>query len=69
MRALLLAAMLIGAACGCSNQQAYSAGQGWQRNACNRLPDAAAQARCLERAEVPYDAYQRERAQSPAAQP
>jgi len=61
MRALLLAAMLSAAAFGCTTQQAYSAGQGWQRNACDRLPDNGERQRCIERANVRYDTYRQER--------
>jgi hypothetical protein len=32
-----LVAAILSVASGCTWQQAYSAGQGWQRNACNRL--------------------------------
>ena len=44
----------------CSSQQAYSIGQGWQRNQCDRLPERAEAQRCTERGGPSYDAYERE---------
>jgi hypothetical protein len=45
---------------GCSSQQMYAAGQGYQRNQCLQLPDAAERQRCLEQANMSYDQYRRE---------
>ncbi len=45
---------------GCTSEQAYSGGQAWQRNECNRLPDGMERTRCLERANTSYDDYQKE---------
>jgi hypothetical protein len=62
MRALttgLLAALGILAAC--SSQQLYTTSQEWQRQECRKLGDAAEQKRCLERASMPYDRYEKER--------
>lgn len=50
------AAMLLGAS-GCTWQQAYSAGQGWQRNACNRLVEETERERCLSNANMSYEDY------------
>lgn len=47
---------------GCSAEQAYSGGQAWQRNECNRLPDGLERTRCLERADTSYEAYRKEKA-------
>ncbi len=44
---------------GCTWQQAYSAGQTWQRNACNRLIEQTERERCLSNASMPYDDYRR----------
>ncbi len=44
---------------GCSWQQAYLSAQGWQRNACYRLPDEAERERCLRNAGMTYDDYRR----------
>lgn len=45
---------------GCSASQLYTAGQQMQKNACGRLVDIRDQQRCMERAEMSYDTYQRE---------
>jgi hypothetical protein len=45
---------------GCTWQQAYYAGQQWQRNACNRLIEQAERDRCLSNANMPYDDYLRQ---------
>jgi len=44
---------------GCTWQQAYSAGQEWQRNACNRLLEQSERERCLSSASMSYDDYRR----------
>jgi len=45
---------------GCSGEQAYSAGQNWQRNQCARTPDRAEYDRCMADANRSYDSYKRE---------
>ncbi len=53
----------------CTAQQAYGAGQNWQRNHCNRIPDAMERTRCLQSAATSYREYQRQKAASgPARQ-
>jgi hypothetical protein len=61
MQLILVPALLATglALAGCSSQQLYSAGQGWQRNACNRLPDGTDRERCLADADRSRDAWQR----------
>ena len=44
---------------GCTWQQAYSAGQTWQRNACNKLVEQVERERCLGNATMSYDDYRR----------
>jgi hypothetical protein len=44
---------------GCTWQHAYSAGQEWQRNACNRLIEATERERCLSSNSMSYDDYRR----------
>jgi hypothetical protein len=41
-------------------QQAYASGQGWQRNACNRLVEQTELERCLSNANMSYEDYQRQ---------
>lgn len=53
------AAAFLSIASGCSWQQAYSAGQEWQRNACNRLAEHTERERCLSNADMDYDDYRR----------
>ncbi len=46
----------------CSTEQAYNAGQAWQRNQCSALPDKAKYDRCISRAGTGYETWRRERA-------
>lgn len=52
---------------GCSDQQYYAAGQAWQRERCQGIPDLDARERCLAAAALSYEAYQREQKASPPA--
>ena len=54
---LLLALALTSA---CSERQLYDAGQAWQRNQCNRIPDKAEYERCMNSAATSYEAYKKE---------
>lgn len=44
----------------CSSQQAYSTGQAVQRNECNKINDFQDRQRCMEKANMSHDAYQRQ---------
>ena len=57
---LLTLLCALGLAAGCSSEQAYSAGQNWQRNQCARIPDRAEYDRCMADANRSYDTYKRE---------
>jgi hypothetical protein len=46
---------------GCSGEQAYRAGQGWQQNQCKRIPDKAEYDRCMADASMSHDTYKREK--------
>jgi len=46
---------------GCSSEQAYRAGQGWQENQCKRIPDKAEYDRCMANASMSHDTYKREK--------
>ena len=54
----VVAAIALGSA-GCTWQQAYSAGQEWQRNACNRLLEPNERERCVSSSSMSYDDYRR----------
>ncbi|HZY17540.1 MAG TPA: hypothetical protein VFE82_03615 [Ramlibacter sp.] len=56
----LVVLALLAALQGCSSQQLYEAGRGWQRDACNKLQDAQERARCMQSADTPHEQYQRE---------
>ena len=56
---LAAAAVVSFATAGCTWQQFYSAGQEWQRNACNRLLEQAERDRCLANSSMSYDDYRR----------
>jgi len=45
---------------GCTSQQLYETGQGWQRNECYKLPDLQERGRCLSSAAISYDQYKQE---------
>jgi hypothetical protein len=49
-------------AAGCSIEQGYRAGHAWQQNRCNQIVDQAERDRCISRAGMSYDEYQRQRA-------
>jgi hypothetical protein len=44
----------------CSSQQAYGAGQAWQRQECNKINDTQDRARCMASASTSYDDYKRQ---------
>jgi len=52
-----IAAAILSVASGCTWQQAYSAGQTWQRNACNKLVEQTARERCLSNVNMSYEDY------------
>ncbi len=56
MRAICLALLVAG----CSAEQAYHAGRGWQQNQCMRIADKAEYDRCMAGAGQSYDSYKRE---------
>jgi hypothetical protein len=58
MKAILAFALV--ALVACSAEQAYNAGQGWQRNQCNGIPDKAEYDRCIERSGPGYGTYRKE---------
>lgn len=45
----------------CSSQQAYSTGQAYQRNECNKINDNVERSRCMDAANTGYDEYQRQK--------
>ena len=45
---------------GCSSQQGYGAGQAWQRNECFKINDQQERSRCLDRASIARERYQRD---------
>ena len=53
----LLLTLLLSA---CSAEQAYNAGQAWQRTQCSALPDKAEYDRCISRAGTGYETYKRQ---------
>jgi hypothetical protein len=46
---------------GCSSQQAYSTGQAYQRNECNKINDNAERARCMDAANKTFEEYKRQK--------
>lgn len=45
---------------GCSSQQVYQAGQGWQRIECQKIGDLADRNRCLSSTSTSYEEYKRQ---------
>jgi hypothetical protein len=45
---------------GCTSQQLYGTGQAWQRNECQKIPDAQERDRCLSSANTSYEDYKRQ---------
>lgn len=62
MKAAYLQFALAGclALAGCTAERAYSSGQAWQRNECDKLPDFQERQRCLASANTPYSADQKQ---------
>ncbi len=54
-----IAGAILSFASGCTWQQAYSSAQGWQRNACYKVPDQSERERCLGNTNMPYEDYRR----------
>ncbi|MFZ2987643.1 MAG: hypothetical protein WA086_06595 [Ideonella sp.] len=44
----------------CSSQQLYEAGQGWQRQECEKILDAQERGRCIAATRNSYDSYKRQ---------
>ncbi|MBI4999060.1 MAG: hypothetical protein HZC22_19595 [Rhodocyclales bacterium] len=55
-----LAAIVFSALPGCSSQQMYESGKGYQRSQCERLPDMGERQRCLAKANMSYEEYRKE---------
>jgi hypothetical protein len=45
---------------GCSSQELYSVGQGWQQQECRKLADLAERQRCEKSAALSYERYKAE---------
>ena len=59
-RPLLL--MLVVALAGCSSQQLYANGQGWQKQECQKMPEREQRTRCEQSAATSFEHYQAEAA-------
>ncbi|MFZ2648987.1 MAG: hypothetical protein WA210_02675 [Burkholderiaceae bacterium] len=57
---LALVLCLAGLVQACSTQQAYGAGQAWQRQECNKIIDAQERGRCMASTNTSYDEYKRQ---------
>lgn len=45
---------------GCSSQELYSVGQGWQQQECRKLADLAERQRCEKSSAMSYERYKAE---------
>jgi hypothetical protein len=63
MRRVVFSAVAVSALAlpGCTSEQLYATGQGWQRNECNKLIDGQERQRCLNQANTSYETYERQR--------
>jgi hypothetical protein len=63
--------LILSIAClsGCSSQQLYGVGQGWQRNECNRIIDLQERNRCTAGANKSYEEYKRQSEAAEGAKP
>ncbi len=59
--AIVLFVVLLAGPClqGCSARQLYDTGQAWQRNGCDKIPDAQEHRRCRASTGMSYDEYRR----------
>ena len=57
---LPFAMLVVSVLSGCSGEQAYRAGQGWQQEQCKRIPDKTEYDRCMASASMSHDTYKRE---------
>jgi hypothetical protein len=63
MSSLALALATIGALClvaGCTSQELYQTGQGWQKQECKKLQDRDERGRCEKSAATSFERYQAE---------
>lgn len=54
--------MLLAALSGCTSQQLYASGQGWQKQECQKILDREQRMRCEHSAATSYERYQAEAA-------
>ena len=55
-----LGVFTVAALAGCSTEQAYDAGQNWQRQGCATINDAQERSRCLASTNQRYEDYKKE---------
>ena len=62
MNRRILPLVLLGAVAlsGCSSSLLYNTGQAWQRDQCQRIQDFQERSRCLAKAGMTQDEYQRQ---------
>jgi hypothetical protein len=60
LRRAVVVLLMLGALQACGSQQTYSAGVGWQKQACNRLNDPDERRRCMASSDMSYEQYKRE---------
>ena len=62
MRTIAPVVLLLVAPClaCCSSQQAYGAGQAWQRMECSKINDAQDRSRCMASTNTSYEEYKRQ---------
>ena len=59
---MMLAAAAAVALAGCSSQQLYATGQGWQKQECQKILEREQRTRCEQSAATSYERYQAEAA-------
>ena len=60
VRPVVIAALIVAAAAGCSARVAYDSAQNRQRLECQKIQDLSARNKCLADASTPYEDYKRQ---------
>jgi len=60
VRPVVIAALIVAAAAGCSARVAYDSVQNRQRLECQKIQDLSARNKCLADASTPYEDYKRQ---------
>ena len=60
LKRVLPGVLVVASLAACSTEQAYNAGQDWQRQGCQTINDAQERSRCLASTNQRYEDYKKE---------